>query len=396
MTKKTNKTGLLAAALLTVFAVAFACAFTCAALAPFANAAVYAAAGGALTLKPGDKALVNSHQIVLNKIDTDANGAVEAVFSVYDTQGNKVQTVYLTEAGAASAPTANADNAPNAAAAQAVQARTPSEYDAQTFTVKVAEIDSAAGGGSGQARIIVSTPAPVSASATKTVRNANEEANAAASGAAASGAGGGGKSVRVKTSEEAVTATTTTKETEEANGIAQAMANGGGALTIQLRKGWNMISNPFQGAGLKTNCERKTLWNYNAFAGGYERPGFLGEAVLEQGKGYWVNVNSNCVVILKFAPGNYYAKYLLDGLAMHAGWNQIGAPSETTDLSAVSGNCEIKSAWSYEAGTGGEAGRYVKAQKLEPGEGYFVRVAGDCTMGPRQNSEPEIPALPQD
>ena len=112
----------------------FAAAFVLAgvAFAPLAQATVYAApgsgsgsagGGGEISVSIGDSVIVDSHKIVLKDVSSTtpygANPSYAATFDVFDTSGNKIDSMTL--------------KLPNAGSAS-------SGYNAPTFSVSVKEI----------------------------------------------------------------------------------------------------------------------------------------------------------------------------------------------------------------------------------------------------------------
>ncbi len=365
----------------------FAAAFVLAlAFASFAQATVYAAPGsgsgsasdrGEISVAIGDSVIVDSHKIVL----TTAS-AYSASFDVYDTAGNKVNSVTLTNAGGASSA---------------------SSYNAPTFSVSVKETEN------GKAKISFATTAVQASQAGNSVKAATSKST-----------GGGGSSVSPTKTVEPNYANDASREASEAHetSVATSIAVEKPALTensmvepqktFSLKQGWNLVSTAFAGATITTTCEYKTecpacvnsvpacaapcrivgpkLWNYDSATKRYDSPGYLGSATLVPGKGYWVYAKNDCEMTVSYASDE--KPYFLEGLALHAGWNQIGGPSHEIALSEIAGNCDVRAAWGFDA----RANRYVKASVLEPGKAYFVRVARDCTL----ERTPGIPVLPEE
>jgi len=163
---------------------------------------------------------------------------------------------------------------------------------------------------------------------------------------------------------------------------------------LALKKGWNMLSTPLYNsdstkAVVSTTCSAPaTLWHYEN--GKYVKSGELPPAkaevlaLLNPFDGYWVKLDEDCVVV--FSGESHVS---LDGVSLNAGWNQIGAPFERTAFNEVKGDCVVLSGpWRFNA----ETKSYEKASVLEPGEGYFVKVASECTL---QSKQPEMPSLPE-
>lgn len=98
------------------------------------------------------------------------------------------------------------------------------------------------------------------------------------------------------------------------------------------------------------------------------------------GWGYWVNMDSDCMVRL---TGNKIT--INDFPDLEAGWNQVGGPSEAVNFYSIIGDCNLLSGpWWFNSASN----KYEKAQVFRPGEGYFVKVKDRCKLGT------EIPPLP--
>ncbi len=98
------------------------------------------------------------------------------------------------------------------------------------------------------------------------------------------------------------------------------------------------------------------------------------------GWGYWVRMDYDCIAKV---TGNKITIH--DFPELDAGWNQIGAPSESVNFYTVIGNCNLLSGpWWFDS----YSKKYTKTQVLKPGEAYFLKVKDRCTLGS------EIPPLP--
>ncbi len=171
-------------------------------------------------------------------------------------------------------------------------------------------------------------------------------------------------------------------------------ASGGtGTFSIKLLKGWNLISSPIytihggacteeHGETLciegevgvvvtSTTCSPATLWHQEN--GQYVDSGKLGvNSEIVPFQGFWANVAGNCE--LKLSGGTQVS---LDGLHLSKGWNQIGGPLQPTAFTELKGNCKVTSGpLRYNTA----AGAFEKAVTLQPGEGYFLKTAGECSL----------------
>lgn len=139
------------------------------------------------------------------------------------------------------------------------------------------------------------------------------------------------------------------------------------SLTIQLNKGWNLFSIPFDNAQISSTCEGFTpveTWHYDITK-------WIHPSSLEAGKGYWFNSKTDCSISVQ---GDNFD---INDLELKKGWNQIGSSSEKEEFSELLKSCDVTfDTRGYNAGTK----KYVKAEKNIPGEGYFVQVGSECKL----------------
>ena len=177
-------------------------------------------------------------------------------------------------------------------------------------------------------------------------------------------------------------ASDSTKVYVKESGIPQPPSEG---VTIALQKGWNQISVPakrLEISELAQKCDISTnVWYYNAASKQYEKASYLGAGSI----GYWVKANSDC----SYTIDSPYLASASDGaFSLKAGWNMIGAPLSATAINNMAGNCKITTGpWNYSP----SASQYTYSEKLEPGKGYWVKVAADCTLGGSSDMPPPVP-----
>jgi Tol biopolymer transport system component len=151
--------------------------------------------------------------------------------------------------------------------------------------------------------------------------------------------------------------------------------------TILLRPGLNQISLPVgspstAGGRMPYPCNSANLMHgplpiatWSNAAGAYT----FGAAsdLLTPGVGYFVEVQNaeDCWM----AGGPVRPRWDL-----LAGWNLIGGGSELFNINPFLGDCTVTSGpWRWDD----VAGDYLREDTLRPGAGYFVKVAGPCTLG---------------
>ncbi|MFH1199859.1 MAG: hypothetical protein V1708_02220 [Candidatus Micrarchaeota archaeon] len=195
---------------------------------------------------------------------------------------------------------------------------------------------------------------------------------------------------------------------------------------VSLKPGWNLVSVPvanFQQimcvrapcyqpmpANLKSNtCPAigTKVFAFDRAANKYsEVTNKLYEEIypqggFEAGRSYWVKTASACEMAFdgthRMVSGNaevmaYRSANLGDGSgwALSSGWNNVGAPIDNTEFKKVSAACTLKTLWRYNTA----ARKWEKAEVLKPGEGYFVKLASECTLNAAPTPQPT--AVPVD
>ena len=143
-----------------------------------------------------------------------------------------------------------------------------------------------------------------------------------------------------------------------------------GNIQINLKPGWNMFSVPVNTSlnvnDIKTQCgTTNPVWHYNPSSSLYESV-----TQVQPGYGYWLKVSNNCYIQVS---GNN-----IESLPeLKAGWNQVGALSQSVNFNDVKGNCNVLGGpWKYNPVTL----RYELASTLDPSYGYWVRVSNNCNL----------------
>ncbi|MFH1750379.1 MAG: hypothetical protein ABH863_01745, partial [Candidatus Micrarchaeota archaeon] len=161
------------------------------------------------------------------------------------------------------------------------------------------------------------------------------------------------------------------------------LPGGENAIVIKIYPGWNLVSFPkywlttsvcrgeicpamVMAPTLKVienTCNTNTLWHYEGSSyRKYEIGSFFNPSMF----GYWLKSSNACRIVIS---GNNDIEW--NGMQLQQGWNQIGAPTQSTSFERVKGNCDATSGpWKYNA----PSRKYEKVNLLTPGEGYFVKV----------------------
>lgn len=180
------------------------------------------------------------------------------------------------------------------------------------------------------------------------------------------------------------------------------------SITLYLSKGWNLVGVPLwssttgYAAVTSNNCKINSIWlfsngNYNRMAVDSLKPQY----------GYWFKVADKCQITFEGDSAYTVANYRA---ALTKGWNIIPAPSNPNaqpcpagaycatvmpapnTFSQIKGNCDVTSGpWQYDA----DAKKFNKAETLNQGEAYWVKVSGECKLGQGAKETNDIP-VPSD
>jgi hypothetical protein len=136
--------------------------------------------------------------------------------------------------------------------------------------------------------------------------------------------------------------------------------------SIDLKKGWNLISIPVNSTLDKSSivCDiyKDYIYSYDSLSQSYKPVSFL-----EPGKGYWVYAKNDCSFSITGSP------YSLN-TSLKSGWNIVGSSSSST--SSLTGCNIISSIWYYDP----TIEQYTKSSTIEPGKAYWLKVSSDCTL----------------
>ncbi|MDO8554911.1 MAG: CARDB domain-containing protein [Candidatus Micrarchaeota archaeon] len=159
--------------------------------------------------------------------------------------------------------------------------------------------------------------------------------------------------------------------------------------TLVLEKGWNQLSVPFISGKLTGNsCSGNTIFLYDTLGGQYKKTTLTGDIQGFNNLGFWMKATEPCKLQFETAPGfDFYYSSQIEQMRndygsgvykLYAGWNMIGAPYDGVDFSTIKGSCEVKSGpWNFNP----SSNNWKKADGFKAGEGYFIKVAADCTLG---------------
>lgn len=141
---------------------------------------------------------------------------------------------------------------------------------------------------------------------------------------------------------------------------------------IELKGGWNMISQPFEEFSAATDCDIAKIYRYKGGPLPYERLPTLEETI--GGYGYWVKVENDCEI-------TFIGTQVVTHIDLEKGWSMIGTiNNEDITVNEIIEDCvDLKKVYKY---TGGllPYERLSGDDKLYPGIGYWVHVESSCTI----------------
>lgn len=183
----------------------------------------------------------------------------------------------------------------------------------------------------------------------------------------------------------------------------------GDTLEINLKKGWNLISIPFQTEGNKAaevfqniTGKYRDVWEYNIFDPSDPWKHFHPEFIsfndlqsIELNKGYWIYLNQDSTFVVS---GN--SIFENQEVKLSEGWNLIGWPFPYEQLiSEALAFLDYNMVGRFNAET--QKWEYFSKQSIEngfelfePGKAYYVYVTNQSsTLIPVDNIPPSIPQI---
>jgi hypothetical protein len=137
--------------------------------------------------------------------------------------------------------------------------------------------------------------------------------------------------------------------------------------TIGLQGGWNLVSVPLTVSDYaKTTLFPTSTSQAFAYQGGY-----LPQALLGNGNGYWLKFGSAQTVLMTGLP------LARDSIAVLSGWNLIGSistPLPVGNVGSIPGGIVTSQFFGY-TGSG-----YAISSTIDPGKGYWVKVSQNGTL----------------
>jgi len=145
------------------------------------------------------------------------------------------------------------------------------------------------------------------------------------------------------------------------------------SMDLPLQAGWNLISTPFNNATYTVpEGSIVAIYGYNTSAKGYETVPRIESLV--PGMAYWIASSRNCTVTMTGAPASPVTAEL------KSGWNLIGSTTSRTTFDSIAITPEGSWAMPFVYGYDLQARSYVQMTELQPAEGYWGAVTGDCTI----------------
>jgi len=144
-------------------------------------------------------------------------------------------------------------------------------------------------------------------------------------------------------------------------------------MDLSLQAGWNLVSAPFNNAAYTVPPDSiVAIYGYNSSAKGYETVPRIESLV--PGRAYWIASGRNCAITVTGMPASPIAAEL------KSGWNLIGSAACRSAFSSIAITPEGTWAMPFVYGYDPQVENYVQITELQPGEGYWGAVTGDCVI----------------
>jgi hypothetical protein len=133
-------------------------------------------------------------------------------------------------------------------------------------------------------------------------------------------------------------------------------------ISIGIAGGWNLVSVPLT----VSSYAKATLFPTATSSAFAYQGGYVAQAVLANGEGYWIKFGSSQNASISGFPRG------LDSVTVLSGWNLIGSissPVPASGIGSVPGGIVTSQIFGY------NAGGYAVATVIEPGKGYWIKVS---------------------
>lgn len=148
------------------------------------------------------------------------------------------------------------------------------------------------------------------------------------------------------------------------------------AATLELSKGWNLVSSPIEEGITKTeldskcNLEKVNMWKFDA------EQGYIATERIDPGQGVWIKLKESCTFTKTGSA-------VTTSPTLKKGWNLISASGKLAD---AKGECVVlEKVWKFDTTKG-----YVEVDYVTADEGIWVKVEADCTFGKAQFALPDL------
>ncbi|RCK72084.1 MAG: Cell surface protein [Ignavibacteriae bacterium] len=150
------------------------------------------------------------------------------------------------------------------------------------------------------------------------------------------------------------------------------------SVNTNLTSSWNLVSIPIN---IQPALASQIYPTATSPVYGFENSIYVAKNTVKPGEGYWVRFANS-------QTKNYTGAHILSAsFPGKAGWNMIGTlsiPVSVSNISTYPENSIIGPFYSYKNG-------YVRVTTLEPGYGYWVKLAGDCLLLYNQGGGDVVP-----
>ncbi|MFH1107286.1 MAG: thioredoxin domain-containing protein [Candidatus Micrarchaeota archaeon] len=153
-------------------------------------------------------------------------------------------------------------------------------------------------------------------------------------------------------------------------------------FTLRFSNGWNLFSVPLGKARvIRTDCRNGKIYGYDERLGSYSAYSTMETgSYLANREGFWFKATGACLAIVEGT-----GRTSLEGTALYAGWNLVGGSYPAEGAGALLSGCAVeRGPLAYDT----VQRQWVKAGQFEPGRGFFVKTARQCTMGADDSAPP--------
>ena len=163
------------------------------------------------------------------------------------------------------------------------------------------------------------------------------------------------------------------------------------AYTVQLKKGWNLISTPVLDSKNTPFLSIKTTCKFTSDLLTYNHGNVKADSIVNSKSGFWISVDSDCSIDVPGDSIYTIDTYLGRGIQLESGWNFVGGAPTKLEFGKILGDCDIlKGPYKYNDAQN----KWEISVFMEPGLGYAVASQSACKLQRLEEEAP--PPLPNE